>query len=197
MAAYQVQRRRPRVHLEDQPCAALTPYLPTIHGVDVLLECWSIAASGGEQIQAFGPVAASPQGFVTNYVQHADIMVLHRACRPMHAGDLLALAWLDDAFWPARARVHAFVVPWYRQGALVMNMARMVLSHLFDLRGFHLIYEIIPVTYRPSLRLAKACGFERRTILEHGAMDPTGPVDGVLMALTRERWLKGGTPCRG
>jgi hypothetical protein len=189
--------RKYRMTWANMPHCELTPYLPHVHGIDVLLSIWEIAARHNQHIQAFGPVAASPQGFVTNYVQSADILFIHRAGTTIPLADIFAMAWVDDAFYPARARVHGFVLPVARHGVLVKHMAIMVLSHLFDLRGFHLIYEIIPATYKPSMRLAKACGFERRTILENGAMDPTGPVDGVVMVLTRERWQKGGTPCRG
>jgi hypothetical protein len=186
-----------RMTWEDMPHCVLTPYLPHLHGIDILLDIWSIAASHGQHIQAFGPVAATPQGFVTTYMHSADMLIIHHVGAPLPRTNIFALAWVDDAFFPARARAHGFVLPVARHGVFVKHMAGMVLSHLFDLRGFHLLYEIIPVTYKPSLRLAKACGFERRTVLEKGAMDPTGPVDGVVMVLTRERWLKGGTPCRG
>ena len=174
----------------------LTPYLPYTHGVDILLSVWTQAAILGEQIQIFGPVAASPQGFVANYVQQADMLLLHIQDMPYDKG-LIALVWADDIFYPARARLHVYVLPKHRPCRFIRTMAWMVLSHFFDLRGFHLLYEIIPVTYTQSVRLANALGFEQRTILEHGAMDPTGAVDGIVMVLRRERWVKRRHTCRG
>ena len=184
-----LHRWEPRAHPHEQLQFAVQPYIPAVHGLDLLLHLWDAMPSRQERIEAFGPIGSSPTAFVSSYATTAEILIAHEWESDWRHGEgVLGLSWYDDILESTRARIHFYVFPPYRHSLLTKRVASVVLAYLFGTRGFDMLYGLTPVENRLALRFIHRIGFEPVGRLTNAVKDHGAPSDAIISQLTRDRW---------
>jgi hypothetical protein len=162
------------------------------HGLDWLLYWWSTAYTLGEHLDILGSVAATPLQFLKAYAG-CDLMVMHEqdsAWQQWHG--VTAVVWSSDVVPLARYRLDYWIAPAFRHPRMSMQIAHGVLHHLFEVRQFHLVWGLTPITNRLALRIVLRLGCTMRQRWPGGTIDPrTGrPMDAMMTLLPREVWRR-------
>lgn len=169
--------------------SALTPqwYHYQEHGTDLLLYWYAQVRQLGEHIGLWGAyLGESPSRFVAQAVGWELAVFVPADTEIQTAQEVMAVVWGDDAQAPNRQRVHCWVAPAYRHPVLTDLLAVQALTDL--LTHYRTLWCLIPASNRSALRAVRRWGFVPSGRLPQSEDDGRYAVDGLVWALTRQRW---------
>ena len=178
---------RTRAKALDTSAITAYRYVYQQHGTDVLLYWYAQVRQLGEHQYLWGvETGMSPSRFVAEAVQWDIVILADEETAWLQGDGIVGVGYADDAYPPARQRLHFWVAPLYRHPRTTDALVAKVLPLYFD--RYAVLWGITPATRHAALRAIRRWGFQQVGRLPQSEVEGERLVDGVVSAMTRLEW---------